>query len=360
MPYKRQIREILLLSYDNNLIDDEEFVLLYDSSKSKNPDFPYWNYHSFDLDHMEDDECKAQFRFHKSNVYNLREILRIPSEIKCYNRSIVDGDEALCIFLKRFAYPCRYGDLVPMFGRSFPELSIISNHVMDYIYDTFGHLSTFNQPSLQRAQLEMYADAIHQSGAALQNCWGFIDGTVRPICRPRSNQRILYNGHKRVHSIKFQSVVIPNGLIENLWGPMEGRRHDCALLASSGLLNLLSQNSFTRAGNPLCIYGDPAYPLRVHLQSPFRQRVARRLTPNEELFNKSMSSVRVSVEWIFGEILQYFAFLSFRKNLKIGLSAVGKMYVVCGLLHNARACFYVNNTSNYFGVPPPSIEEYFQ
>ena len=93
MPYKRQIREILLLSYDDNLIDDEEFVLLYDSSKSKNPDFPYWNYQSFDLDHMEDDECKAQFRFHKSNVYNLREILRIPSEIKCYNRSIVDGDE---------------------------------------------------------------------------------------------------------------------------------------------------------------------------------------------------------------------------------------------------------------------------
>ena len=64
--------------------------------------------------------------------YDLREILRIPSEIKCYNRSIVDGDQALCIFLKLFAYA-----LVPMFGRSVPELSIISNHVMDYIYDTF-------------------------------------------------------------------------------------------------------------------------------------------------------------------------------------------------------------------------------
>ena len=96
----------------------------------------------------------------------------------------------------------------------------------------------------------MYADAIHQSGATLQNCWGFIDGTVRPICRPRSNQRILYNGHKLVHAIKFQSVIIPNGLIANLWGPMEGRRHDCALLASSGLLNLLSQNFIYKSWEP--------------------------------------------------------------------------------------------------------------
>ena len=38
--------------------------------------------------------------------------------------------------------------------------------------------------------------------------------------------RVLYNGHKRVHAIKFQSVVAPNGLIANLFGPVEGRRHD--------------------------------------------------------------------------------------------------------------------------------------
>jgi hypothetical protein len=35
----------------------------------------------------------------------------------------------------------------------------------------------------------------------------------------RKTSKIVYNGHKRVHSIKFQSVVIPNGLIANLAGP---------------------------------------------------------------------------------------------------------------------------------------------
>ena len=43
-------------------------------------------------------------------------------------------------------------------------------------------------------------------------CFGFIDGTVRPISRPGQHQRIVYNGHKRVHSLKFQSVALPNGL----------------------------------------------------------------------------------------------------------------------------------------------------
>ena len=68
--------------------------------------------------------------------------------------------------------------------------------------------------------LERYAAVIHAKGSALSNCFGFVDGTVRPICRPNVNQRQVYNGHKRVHALKFQSVAIPNGLIANLYGPM--------------------------------------------------------------------------------------------------------------------------------------------
>ena len=34
-----------------------------------------------------------------------------------------------------------------------------------------------------------------------------MDGSVRPICKPKHNQGTVYNGHKRVHDLKFQSVV---------------------------------------------------------------------------------------------------------------------------------------------------------
>ena len=81
---------------------------------------------------------------------------------------------------------------------------MIANQVMNFIYERWQHfLTSFNQIWLSPANVKRYADYIHQSGAPLENCWGFINGTVHSVCRPREGQRQLYNGHKRVHGIKF-------------------------------------------------------------------------------------------------------------------------------------------------------------
>lgn len=353
-----KLREAISLSYAFNIIDDLEYVLLYDASKPKNPDIPYFTYEDFNLSEMNDDECKAEFRFYENDIYNLIEVLRVPPELTCYNGLKVNAIEAMCVFLKRFAYPCRYVDLIPLFARPEPQLCMIANKMMDIIYLNWNHLLTnFDQPWLDNQHLENYAEAIHLKGAALNNCWGFIDGTVRPISRPKRFQRLVYNGHKKVHSLKFQSIVAPNGLIANLFGPIEGKRHDSAMLAQSQILQQLQIHSFDTNDNTLCIYGDPAYPIRQQIQGPFR---GAHLTDLEKAWNKSMSQVRVSVEWIFGDIINYFKFLDFKKNLKIHLSAVGKMYITCSLLHNARAILYGSTTSKFFNVNPPTIEEYFQ
>ena len=50
--------------------------------------------------------------------------------------------------------------------------------------------------------------AVYAKGAALKNCLGFADGTVRPIARPDESQKVVYNGHKRVHALKFQCVAL--------------------------------------------------------------------------------------------------------------------------------------------------------
>ena len=63
-------------------------LYLYYLSKSTNPDFPYWKYNAFDLDSLTNDECNANCEF------------------VCYNRTVVNGIEGLCILLKRLAYPC--------------------------------------------------------------------------------------------------------------------------------------------------------------------------------------------------------------------------------------------------------------
>ena len=129
------------------------------------------------------------------------------------------------------------------------------------------------------------------------------------------------------------------------------------MLRMSGLLDLLEAHCNTAAREPLCIYGDPAYPLRRHLQSPYRDG---NLSDEQRAFNSSMSSVRVSVEWVFGDITRYLAFVNFKHNLKIGLSPIGKIYSVCALLRNALTCLHGSTTSSFFDLAPPTIQEYFQ
>ena len=111
-----------------------------------------------------------------------------------------------------------------------------------------------------------YADAIHQAGPALDNCWRFVDGTVRPVCRANENQRAIYNGHKRVHYIKFQSVaLLNNGLVGNLFGPNKGRRHDSFMLAASGFLHDLQKfSNCPVTGLSICVYGDACKLNRSH------------------------------------------------------------------------------------------------
>ena len=41
---------------------------------------------------------------------------------------------------------------------------------------------------------------------------------MRPISKPGEQQGIVYDGHKKVHALKFQSVT--NGLISNMDSPV--------------------------------------------------------------------------------------------------------------------------------------------
>ena len=207
----------------NDIIDESEFVAVYDDTRRKSPEFQFWEYEKVEtqLQYMTNDECRSDFRVDLADLPVLAEALSIPERFVCPNRTLATGMEGLCVVLRRFAYPCRYSDMIPRFGRSVSELSLITAEVTDYIFNAHGYLLTvLNQPWLHPDRLQEYANAVHDAGAALENCWGFVDGTVRPICRPGENQRIMYNGHKRVHAIKFQSVVAPNGLIANLYGPI--------------------------------------------------------------------------------------------------------------------------------------------
>ena len=67
---------------------------------------------------MTNDECKADFRVDLAALPVLAEALRIPDQFVCPNRTVATGMESLCVVLRRFAYPCRFSNMIPRFGRS--------------------------------------------------------------------------------------------------------------------------------------------------------------------------------------------------------------------------------------------------
>ena len=132
----REIRELLVDFYMNGVLSDEEFVVLYDENRSKNLDLPYDEYGRFDLDEMADSECISEFRVKKSDLPKLRDALQIPDSFTCYQKSVSDGMEGLCMLLRRLAYPCRYSDMIPRFGRPTPVLSTWSQMKFSTLFTT--------------------------------------------------------------------------------------------------------------------------------------------------------------------------------------------------------------------------------
>lgn len=175
-----------------------------------------------------------------------------------------------------------------------------------------------------------------------------------------------------MHCVKYQAIVTLDGLIAHLYGPVEGLNHDAAVWAKSGISEVLDIHAYAPDGTALQIYGDPAYGLGDHLISPYQGAA---LTWNEQLWNKSMSQVRIVVEWCFKEVLQMFSYLDFGQAQKTLLSPVGLQYTVAVLLHNAHVCLHHPQISQYFAqennihvlngveIPelahPPTLEKYF-
>jgi hypothetical protein len=151
----------------------------------------------FDFDAQTEADCKFNFRFNKQEIPRLASILLLPDPVVTVGRYSASFVEATCILLNRLAWPHRLGTLTATFGRSREALSCIANTVMHHIYDQFAHLLKWDHKRLDVVWMRKCGTALHSCGAPLETCIGFIDGTVRGICRPgKKVQKVAYNGHK--------------------------------------------------------------------------------------------------------------------------------------------------------------------
>ena len=88
----RKVRELLLTSFDDGDISEDEFLLLHDVNRSKNSNFPYQNYEHLDLERLDESECLAEFRFTKSDVPAvLKEAMGLLDSYTCEQGTLETG-----------------------------------------------------------------------------------------------------------------------------------------------------------------------------------------------------------------------------------------------------------------------------
>src|SRR5882724_1917742 len=146
------------------------------------------------------------------------------------------------------------------------------------------------------------------SGHAPLSVSHFIDCTICQMCLPGIFQELVYTGYKKYHGMKFQGLVMQNGLLIHLNGPYHTPQNDLGSLTKSSLLMTLEQCMIqlrSDEGDPLeCqffqIYDDSAYWVSPLMASPYSG--VGELTVVQWDWNAVMGSVQISIEHGFGLI----------------------------------------------------------
>ena len=66
-------------------------------NKIKSPEILNWHYDKLELESMNDDECRTEFRFEKEHLYHLVDSLLLDKEQTFYNQLKVASIKAVCV-----------------------------------------------------------------------------------------------------------------------------------------------------------------------------------------------------------------------------------------------------------------------
>lgn len=151
--------------------------------------------------------------------------------------------------------------------------------------------------------------------------------------------------------------MLTNGLIGRFDGPFIGRRHDSAIYHLSRIVDEFCTLPLSNDRINFAVYGDSGYGNQKYVKVGFKNR--KTLNARQKEFNKLMSSLRIGVEYGFGQIVVQFAFLDFKRGNKMYLSNLKRFYYVAAFLTNCQSCLKGRNQiSAIFKSYVPTLEEY--
>jgi hypothetical protein len=372
---------------DNEMLVDEVYVSLGNQRAIANrltqtiahPNIVWRTKNGLTIEELSEDDALTFFRFRKEHLQIVADKLwprlapYLLGEKGCikfgFGRYSCGYETLLLLMMYRLSRPCQiHCEMEASFEFRRSKICAGIGAMMNAMYTLA--VQYLDDPIIFLHRMPRYADIINQKCGLVTTVWGFIDGTLRQTCRPFYHQKVMYCGHKRAHGMKFQSEIAPDGIFACLFGAVNGNRHDSFMLNESQLMPRL--RGMMPAGiigdggldaDPVdgvySLYADPAYPQSAFIFGGFQNPPDG---SRKAQWNSNMSSVRESVEWGFAYINQQWAFVNFRKALKIYKTPVAKYYVVATFLCNLRTMFYGNQTMSFFDCAGDSmsIDEYLQ
>ena len=245
-----------------------------------------------DISSHSDSTCYGSFRYTPNQLRRIVRGLRLDQDFLLSNGAKYSGEAILLTSLYYMHRPMTQDQAADFIGITCqPNVSRMVNFFWDHM-ERWHHLIA-NDPE---DSLDMWAPFVTEFKRKLmvfhvpgrdtiryRNVIGFVDGKLHRVARcsqrPEHSllgldtQRTVYNGYKKIHALKFQSVVVPNGLIIQLSGAYRGRIADSSALRQSGLNRMLQQLSET-AGEHCDVYGDSAYPVLSNIVKAYGSRQA--------------------------------------------------------------------------------------
>ena len=247
-------------------------------------------------------------------------------------------------------------------GRSASWLSTIFNATTRFIARYWQFRIRWRPQFDTYKGLQRYADAVGERGFGSNLIYSFVDGSFFESARPGYKQRRAYSGYYRGHSLKFQAIVTPDGII-TLSLPFWANAHDRAIYeedeSSQRLVNLLD-TKILEGEQALYLYGDNAYYGCSFVQAPFNHPNGHGyLSGPKQAFNGHLASARIAMENAFGDLTNRFTYNSAHFALFSEGQPIGSYYYTACFLGNILCCIREGNlVSSRYRCSPPLLEEY--
>lgn len=183
------------------------------------------------------------------------------------------------------------------------------------------------------------------------NC--ILDGVRQHVATPVDNAkaRELINPYLGNHATFVHlGIVAPNSLIIALSKPISGSQNDTGAALNIGLEEKLAASGLVAVCDSI-FANTPS-------QRPIPKRKAVATYSGEE--RRAISSVRVAVEWAFGDLVTQCPFVINEWKNKVSVNAPTLSFRMAVLITNFKKCCVGGNGNKYFGVEVISPEEYWE